>query len=277
MDERGRMLYARRSILGMAVSLLTAGCSRVMMATVPDSCLQNGAPDRFPNPQDWCWDPATTMQVDILGQLIMANQNPYCIRPDDISNASCQLNIACTWPSALTNEDTWKILTEFNLLEARWTFKGRMVTIKPSMRIPYLIKHSRARGKKFGNVGRENLLIGFEEVTDGSVSIAGALPWQGPSSNCPPGSGQRADPVGKLGDFVVMNMKTDKFGFYLPSWNTAPNLDADLMTKAVEWSFRGAKVLVDYPFRFGVAIGSSATSAEKAGRIYVGYEGGGAY
>jgi len=83
--------------------------------------------------------------------------------------------------------------------------------------------------------------------------------------------------VGLLAEFITLNMmgNNDTASLYVPNWDGFIPANTD-SRKGVPWTFRQATILVDYPFRFPVAVDRPG-SPRQGGWIYVGYEGGGAY
>src|SRR6185369_1458743 len=122
--------------------------------------------------------------------------------------------------------------------------------------------------KKNVQVGRENLLVGYEYVGGTPPS---ATPWGNPAS-C------GKNPIGELAQFITDNMmrNTDTTSFYVPSWyvKQAGSLEEGLPQQM--WYFRRAPIVIDFSFRFPVAT-QGASGGPGNGWIYVGYEGGGSY
>jgi len=277
MDQSEAVWQTRRSFLALAIGALTAGCASTtgLSPRAPSSC---GSPKAsgFPYPRPWGWDTSWNAPLDQLGKLIMQTRNPYCQNVQTPTALPlCTQDDAKTWPQELTDATTWKVLTEFDFQSATWRFQGSPVIVERSMRIPYLVTHRRAKHGKDVEVGRENLLVGFES-TNGSFS--GAKDWGAPTQCSGTGQG---DGIGLLAEFITINMmrSTDTAGFFIPLYTAEP----DTNTTNVAWTFRQSQVNVDYPFRFPVATGDAAAvpgnpgTPRTAGRIYVGYEGGGAY
>ena len=284
MNERATGLYTRRSVLGMAIGLLSVGC-----ATASDSGRSGSGGTRsgsgFPNESEWCW-PNTASKLDEFGQLIMQGRNPYCVRPG-LPTSPCEATNPATWPQELTDEKTWKVLTEFDFQTAqnpplRWQFGNGTALPSRSMRIPYLIGHSRAKKERHvpgrpapASFGRENLLVGYESNTN---PFTDAVPWDGPNTT---GCGAKTS-VGRLAEFITVNMTFDPShtdAFYMRNtWNVEgsawPYFESG--GEAKTWYFRRAPILVDYVFRVPIATGSAGV-ARQGGWIYIGYEGGGAY
>jgi hypothetical protein len=289
MNERATGLYTRRSVLGMAIGLLAAGCATASDPARPT--LSGTRAGRFPDPSEWCW-PNTRSKLDEFGQLIMQGRNPYCVRPG-MPSSPCDPNDPATWPQELTDEATWKVLTEFDFQTAvgtaqdpapPWQFGSGTVLPSRSMRIPYLIGHSRAKKERHvpgrpvpPSFGRENLLIGYQSNPN---TFAGATLWDGPNT-CTGNSATKTS-VGRLAEFITVNMTFDAShteSFYIPNtWNVEgsgwPNFESGGENK--KWYFRRAPIVVDYVFRVPIATGSGGV-ARQAGWIYIGYEGGGAY
>jgi hypothetical protein len=282
MNSQGTILHSRRSILGLALAIFGAGCSSTS-GQAPRAAGGGG----FPSARRWCWDSNWTStsatKLDLFGQLIMQERNPYCT----INNTSvnkCDAVKTETWPQQLTDEDTWKILTEFDFQSTdAWDFGGSQVYPSRSMRIPYIIRQAKAKKKPgtpgappSASLGRENLLVGYE-VNDNPFT--GPIEWNGPGT-CSP-----TEPVGLLAQFITINMmrNSDNTSFYLPTWNVLgtawPNLEDGGTQKT--WYFRRSRIVVDYAFRVPIATGVKSVSGtvtdQKAGWIYVGYEGGGSY
>jgi hypothetical protein len=286
MNSQETVLHSRRSILGMALGIFATGCASVANTSGVGPRAGGGG---FPSPRAWCWDRSWTStnatKLDLFGQLIMQGRNPYCVI--NTSPSACDPSNSDTWPQQLTDEDTWKILTEFDFQSTydAWDFgaPGNKVHPSRSMRIPYLIKQAKAKKKPgtpgpppSASLGRENILVGYEENNN---AFAGAAEWNGPAA-C---SGS-TEPVGLLAQFIVINMMrvSDSASFYMPNWNVLgsawPNLEDGGQTKS--WYFRRSQIVVDYAFRVPIATGvktAAGATAQKAGWIYVGYEGGGSY
>jgi hypothetical protein len=288
-------------VTGTLIGALLSGCGAMTGTSLvgagsgnrPGSgaspCPNNPA---FPECQLWCWSgpgPGNTDQKELLGHIIMVERNPYCTSPASNPpgnqfdpNPDCDPATPATWPKQLTNPTAWKILTEFDFRPAQdWPVgQGQVVRMARIMRVPYLIGHSVARhnrsevttlagsGAVPRSLGRENLLIGYARTSE---PLSGRHDWNAVSS-CP--GGAKGDSLGQLAEFIVINMMADGDSQpgYVDNWQNIvqPNLASSV------WSFRGANVSVDYSFSFPVAtVDSSNRSAY--GRIYVGYEGGGAY
>jgi hypothetical protein len=306
MSQHGGVRHTRRNFLGLAIGLLAAGCSNAMTRsgfTIPRN------PNGFPSPAPWCWDkqwtpwsdPATpamsstSFQTELLGQLIMAGFNPYCVHPASLpansctpgtypATCPCTVDDPGTWPMELTDELSWKVLTEFDFVQRTWYVPdGTPVTIERSMRIPYLIAHSVAQhggnfGHKLVDVGRENLLVGFERTRE---SFSHPTLWNDPTkSSCSPAD---RDSVGLLAQFITKNMmdktktgKLDTQSFFVDGWSANGVGFKGYSTS--KGAFRNTTITLDYVFSIPVATGTQPDASDaQAGRIYVGYEGGGAY
>jgi hypothetical protein len=270
MTEHRNALYTRRSVLGLAMGLLAAGCAEATR-TAPSPRAATG----FPHPEPWCWKQNTAKPLDLLGRVIMQERNPYC----QLATTNCDATKPGTWPHELTDEATWKILTEFDFQPAAnqpWHFivgtPPLNASVTRSMRIPYLIKHSKAKKKKVAiNVGRENLLVGFEPNTN---PVPNPQLWGEPDTTCNDHS------VGELARFITDNMARDghTHTFSVENWSVQQAGSLEPGTPNTTWYFRRAPIVVDYSFRFPVATGQVAAPASaSSGWIYVGYEGGGAY
>jgi len=266
-------------VIGVVIGALTSGCGAMGNPPQPlaaQTCPGNNPP--FPCEQLWCFNTASTPEIEKLGQQIMAIQNPYCLHPQSGSTA-CSANDATTWPRELTNVITWKYLTEFDFGSKPWLTPAGPVNVERRMRIPYLIGHTVAQHHKRpappsaqahppDSLSRENLLIGYE-ITSGPYDIG--QEWEDVTS-----CDSQADSIGYLAQFVVINMKaaSDTKFFYVKSWNNSSNLTA--YPSGSSWWFRGANISVDYSFTFPVITKDSAGNPHY-GKIWVGYEGGGAY
>jgi hypothetical protein len=266
MNDDDEVLISRRRILELAVGFLAAGCATTGGAT--NGTTQRSRPAQgFPYPDKWCF-PNNPNALDLLGRMIMQERNPYCML-NQATAAPCDPNDTDKWPMVLTDETTYQLLTQFDYNARDWDFGGaspeRM--IQPSMRIPYLIKQFKAKKKNEPTfqkkLGFENLLVGFQR-TPGSASSAAE--WGDVAQGC-----SNKNSIGEFAQFIVNNMTLDTDKSY--SVSPAPITLGPTNTK---WQFRQLPIEVEYTFRFPVATGQNLASA-KAGWIYVGYEGGGAY
>jgi hypothetical protein len=230
----------------------------------------------FPYPSPWCYHPSTARPLDELGRLIMRHRNPSCVL---LGVPPCDPTNTGTWPHQLTDETTWKTLTEFDFQPDSAAQPWQFVTAAPgvnalvtrSMRIPYLIKHTKAKKKKLAiSVGRENLLVGFEPRTD---PVSAPQAWGEPGVGCP------NDSVGELARFITDNMTPGGHTetFFVQNWNVEQAGSLEPGTPNTTWYFRRAPILIDFSFRFPVGTRQGAVGAVSPGWIYVGYEGGGAY
>jgi hypothetical protein len=284
MSERGGVV--RTIIAGVVIGVLLSGCGSMAVvapnghpgvATGPLCPNANGS---FPDCKLWCWNAAMPTHIESLGYQIMAAQNAYCQIPSSGTQA-CTAD-PTTWPRELTSEYTWKVLTEFDFNGADWSIPGGQVHVSRSMRVPYLIAHSLVQrqrpplprpqpGQPPVSLGRENLLIGYARTSE-TFTAEGS--WEAVPTACPPPY-NTGDSVGLLAEFVVINMMAtgDSQPSHVTGWNSS-YLQAWGRTNV--WSFRGSNISVDYSFSFPVATTNSSNQTV-FGRIYVGYEGGGAY
>src|SRR5205823_3648693 len=95
MNECGIVL--RRLVLTVVVSVVVLGCAGMTpesggagggtAATAP-SC---GPQPAFPECKLWCWNGASlnTNQNELLGHMIIVDQNPYCIHPSSSTANVC--------------------------------------------------------------------------------------------------------------------------------------------------------------------------------------------
>jgi hypothetical protein len=265
MTEPEEVLHTRRSILSLALGLVAAGCAS---ANSGRSATAHG----FPYPADWCYRPANAGELERLGKIIVRDRNPYCELAAQTPGAvQCDATNTATWPKALTDETTWKVLTEFDFLSnmgPHWPFTTTYsAAVTRSMRIPYLIGQGKAKKKNVVKVGRENLLVGYEPA---GGTASSATSW-GTPDNC-------QDSIGELALFITDNMMRDgdTASFYVPNWfmEQAGLLESGLQN--VTWYFRRTPIVVDYSFRIPVAT-RKASEPAGLGWIYVGYEGGGSY
>ena len=287
-------------VAGVVIGVLISGCGPMTIgrgggaggggssATGSSSC-PNPGNAYFPDCQLWCWNgpaPGNQDQKELLGHLIMVDRNPYCFSPASnppanqfAPNPACTATDPDTWPKELTSPNTWKVLTEFDFHATRWPVTPtKVVDILRIMRVPYLIGHSVAKHNRSAvttlvpapplSLGRENLLIGYARTNE---PLSGMHDW-GAVASCP--GSAKGDSLALLAEFITINMMADGDSqpSYVDNWQgiVEPNLQSS------QWSFRGANISVDYSFSFPVA-SRNASGQAVFGRIYVGYEGGGAY
>jgi len=268
MIELGESVCSRRTILGLAIGLLAAGCAK-----------DRGMPritrpaQGFPYPSPWCFKPNTAKPLDMLGRLIMRDRNPSCSLPPPNAPNTCDPTNTDTWPHELTDETTWKLMTEFDFQPSP-SFEfipATTVTLARSMRIPYLIKHTIAKKKKVPiKVGRENLLVGFGPRTG---PVTNPQPWGDPDVACHEHS------VGELAQFITDNMMPAMHteSLFVANWNVEQLGSLEAGSPNARWFFRRTPIHIDYSFRFPVATRQGTVGTPSAGWIYIGYEGGGAY
>src|SRR5262245_22502525 len=119
MNEYRGVAHTRRKFLGLAIGLLTAGCAPAIAppngSKIATSSCTGQKAAKFPDGDPWGWDSRWATQLDKLGKFIMQAKNPYCQIPGG-SGTLCSTNPddATAWPYQLTDESTWKVLTEFD-------------------------------------------------------------------------------------------------------------------------------------------------------------------
>src|SRR2546428_4272016 len=147
------------------------------------------------------------------------------------------------------------------------------VRYRSGHRVPQHKKHAATPRPGNGapplSLGRENLLIGYARTND---ALTGMHDWKD-VVDCP--NNVQGNSLALLAEFIILNMMADldTAPSYVDNWSTPGVL---LPLGSHTWSFRGANVSVDYAFSFPVAT-MDVNGQKQYGRIYVGYEGGGAY